>query len=280
VERIVSVEEVRRASRDARREGKLVGLVPTMGALHAGHMSLVDAARRRADVVVVSIFVNPTQFGEGEDFAGYPRDLEGDLELLGAEGVDVAFTPSVEVMYPEGADTAVAPGRLAERWCGEGRPGHFEGVATVVAKLFGAVEPHLAFFGEKDYQQLLVVRALARDLLYPVTIVGCPIVREADGLAMSSRNAYLDEADRAAAAVLDRALAAARAAVEAGDTDGREVETLMETAIAAEPRVELEYAAVVDAETLEPARTAGPGTRALVAARVGGARLIDNAPLG
>jgi pantoate--beta-alanine ligase len=280
VERIVSVEEVRQASRDARREGKLVGLVPTMGALHAGHMSLVDAARRRADVVVVSIFVNPTQFGEGEDLEAYPRDLEGDLELLGADDVDIAFTPSVEVMYPEGADTAVVPGRLAGRWCGEGRPGHFEGVATVVAKLFGAVEPHLAFFGEKDYQQLLVVRALAHDLLYPVTIVGCPIVREADGLAMSSRNTYLDDDDRAAAAVLHRALAAARAAVDAGDTDGREVETLMETALAAEPRVDLEYAAVVDAETLEPAKAAGPGTRALVAARVGGARLIDNAPLG
>lgn len=280
MERIASVEEVRQASRDARREGKLVGLVPTMGALHAGHLSLVEAARTRADVVVASVFVNPTQFGEGEDFEAYPRDRDGDLELLDAEGVDVAFTPSVDLMYPEEAGTAVRPGRLARRWCGVARPGHFEGVATVVAKLFGAVEPHLAFFGEKDYQQLLVIEALACDLLYPVTVVGCPIVREADGLAMSSRNAYLSDEERTAAVVLYGALATARQSVEAGETDARELERLMERAVATEGLVELEYAAVVDAATLEPAEAAGPGTRALVAARVGGTRLIDNIALG
>jgi pantoate--beta-alanine ligase len=251
-----------------------------MGALHAGHLSLVGAARARADVVVVSVFVNPTQFGEGEDFESYPRDLGVDLELLGAEGVGVAFTPSVDAIYPEGAQTTVRPGRLAARWCGEARPGHFEGVATVVAKLFGAVEPHLAFFGEKDYQQLKVVEALARDLLYPVTVVGCPIVRESDGLAMSSRNAYLSADERAAAGVLHAALAAARESAELGERDARALERLMEDTIAGEDLVELEYAAVVDAATLEPVEAAGPDTRALIAARVGCARLIDNIALG
>lgn len=281
VERLSSIEEARRVVFEAKRQDKIVGFVPTMGALHDGHMSLVREAGRRCDVAVVSIFVNPTQFAHGEDFEGYPRDLVRDMELLGAEGVDFVFTPSASEMYPSGeSGVEVDPGPLAKRWCGEGRPGHFRGVATVVAKLFNIVRADLAFFGEKDYQQLLLVRALARDLAFPVKIVGCPTVREHDGLAMSSRNEYLSAQERSAAVALSRALAAAQSAFDAGERDGAALVQAMETTVEAEPLVRLEYATVVDPATLEPLAQADRGSRALIAAHVGRARLIDNAALG
>jgi pantoate--beta-alanine ligase len=199
IERIAGKGEVRSAVAEARREGRTIALVPTMGALHEGHLSLVRAARMRADFVVVSVFVNPTQFGPGEDFDRYPRRIDADLELLGDEGVDIVFVPSAESMYQDGTDIVVDPGELAQRWEGALRPGHFSGVTTVVAKLFNLVSPDLAFFGEKDYQQLRVIGRMARQLDFGVGVVGCPTVRDADGLALSSRNVHLSASERAAA---------------------------------------------------------------------------------
>jgi pantoate--beta-alanine ligase len=279
MERVSSIEEVRGILRRPRIEARTIGLVPTMGALHAGHLSLVAASRARCDLTVVSVFVNPTQFGEGEDFDSYPRDLDADAELLEASGVDVLFAPSTAVMYPEGAVTRIDPGPLAALWCGASRPGHFVGVATVVTKLLNIVGPDVAFFGEKDFQQLRVIQRVATDLDIPAHIVGCPIVREADGLALSSRNRYLTAEDRAHALVLSRTLAEVRARVEAGETNAGALQNLLVDGIAYEPGVELDYAAVVDAETLMPVSALTREGRALVAARVGSARLIDNVAL-
>lgn len=275
MEQAVSKEEVRQLVLEARRESKRIALVPTMGALHEGHLSLVRAAQQRADVVVVSIFVNPTQFGPGEDFEAYPRDLDRDLALLAAEGVDAAFTPTTEAMYASGAQVTVDPGPLGDVWEGASRPGHFRGVCTVVAKLLSLVGPDLAFFGEKDYQQLVIVRRMVADLDFPVKIVGCPIVRDADGLALSSRNAYLSPEERRAATVLYRALREAETLVCGGEADTGFVERAMRDTVEAEPLAALDYAALVDPQTLEPA-AAAPGARAIVAARVGTTRLIDN----
>jgi len=250
-----------------------------MGALHEGHLSLVRAARKRASYVCVSVFVNPTQFAPGEDFESYPRDLSRDLELLAAEGVDLAFTPGTEAMYASDAQVTVDPGPLAERWEGESRPSHFRGMATIVAKLFGIVRPDLAFFGEKDYQQLKIVERLVRDLDMAVTVVGCPTVRERDGLAMSSRNAYLDAEQRAQALALGEALEAAARALAWGETDARAIEREMAAEFDARPGAVLEYAAVVDPGTLEPLDRVDGAARAIVAGRVGSTRLIDNAPL-
>ncbi|MDP2401885.1 MAG: pantoate--beta-alanine ligase, partial [Actinomycetota bacterium] len=205
MERVASKEEARQAVADARREHKTVALVPTMGALHAGHLSLVRAACERADYVAVSIFVNPTQFGPGEDFEAYPRDLARDLELLVAEGVNLVFTPAVEAMYAADAQVTVDPGSLARRWEGEARPGHFTAVATIVAKLFAIVRPDIAFFGEKDYQQLVLIGRMVRDLNMPVRIEGVPTVREADGVARSSRNRYLSSEERVIATTIPHA---------------------------------------------------------------------------
>lgn len=292
MERLSSRSETRQAVEEARREGKTIALVPTMGALHDGHLSLVRAACKRADYVVVSIFVNPLQFGPNEDFAAYPRDLEGDLDLLSAEGVDLVFTPSTAQMYGAGGagggesaepgGTTVQPGPVADRWEGAVRPGHFTGVTTIVAKLFHITNPHIAFFGEKDYQQLRVIEHMVRDLDFPVQIVGCPIVRERDGLAMSSRNAYLSPEERAQALALAQAVEAAAAALASGECDPRVVERVIADAIAVHPGVALDYGAVVDAETLEPLDAPlvhGRPARALVAARVGSTRLLDNAAL-
>jgi pantoate--beta-alanine ligase len=273
---IERIESMREWSEAQRRAGRRVGFVPTMGFLHGGHICLVRDAKARGDRLVVSIFVNPTQFGPGEDFAAYPRDFESDCELLEQEGVDALFYPSLGEMYPQGAQTRVEVERLSLPLCGALRPGHFRGVATVVAKLFHIVQPHVAIFGEKDYQQLLVVRRLVRDLNMGIEIVGHPIVREPDGLAMSSRNAYLNTAERAAAVCLSRALCKAERLFQRGE---KSAVTLVRSALAElekEPLAQVEYVKLCDAETLdELERIDAPAVLAL-SVRIGKARLIDN----
>jgi pantoate--beta-alanine ligase len=258
-----------------------VGFVPTMGYLHEGHLSLVRRARAENRTVVVSIFVNPTQFGQNEDFTTYPRDLTRDLEQLAGERVDVVFIPSVEFLYPEGYKTYVSVERLTERWEGASRPGHFRGVATIVLKLFNLVRPDRAYVGQKDYQQLQVVRQMVKDFNLPVEIVGCPIIREPDGLAMSSRNAYLSFGERQAAVVLLRALKAAEARYGAGERSAEEIRRAMEAVLSAEPQAQVDYVAVADPETLEPLeRVDERGAVCCLAVRIGKTRLIDNLLLG
>ncbi len=247
-----------------------------MGFFHEGHRSLMRAARKANDFVIVSLFVNPTQFGPTEDLAGYPRDPVGDSMAAEAEGVDVLFTPGVAEMYPAGARTTVHVDGLTDVLCGASRPGHFDGVTTVVAKLFAIVGPSRAYFGRKDAQQLAVVRRMAVDLDLPVEVVGCPLVREPDGLAMSSRNSYLDADERRAAAILSSALYLASEAVVAGERDPRALRRLLVDTVAGVPAVRLDYAEVVDAATLEPIDRIGPDTLVALAAFVGKARLIDN----
>ena len=277
VETIAAVqEEVLRL----RTAGRSIGFVPTMGAFHEGHLSLMRAARRECGAVVVSVFVNPTQFSPGEDFDRYPRDLAGDQELAAAEDVDILFIPSTKEMYPPGHATTVHVAGLTGRLCGKDRPGHFRGVTTVVAKLFNIVGPDTAYFGQKDAQQAVIIRRMVSDLDTRVKVSVLPIVRESDGLAMSSRNRYLNPEERQAAAVLYRALSEARAAVEAGEKDGKKVHRLVEECIAGEKLVRIEYVAVVDPDTLELLeRIEGPALLA-VAARVGAWRLIDNCIVG
>jgi pantoate--beta-alanine ligase len=281
IERVAGKSEVRSAVADARREGRTIALVPTMGALHQGHLSLVRAARSRADFVVASVFVNPTQFGPNEDFERYPRALDADLALLGDEGVDVVFVPSAESMYQDGTDVTVEPGQLADRWEGALRPGHFSGVTTVVAKLFNLVAPDLAFFGEKDYQQLRVITRMARQLDFGVVVVGCPTVRDGDGLALSSRNANLSAAERTAALGLPEALEAAVRAVAWGETSVAAIEKEMREAAEKHSRggLALDYAVVVDPSTLAPLGSLDRPGRALVSGRVGATHLIDNCAL-
>jgi pantoate--beta-alanine ligase len=269
------ISDVRRTCSDARRSDRTVGLVPTMGAFHAGHRSLMRAARGECDLVVVSLFVNPTQFGPNEDLAGYPRDEERDASAAAAEGVDLLFAPSVDEMYPEEPRTTVHVAGLADRLCGASRPGHFDGVTTVVAKLFSIVGPCRVYFGRKDAQQLAVVRRMARDLDLPVEVVGCPLVREPDGMAMSSRNAYLSDEERSAATVLSRALHATAASATARQS-AESVRVLVRELVDAEPLVDLEYVEVVDASTLEPIDALTGEVLVALAARVGRARLIDN----
>ncbi len=276
-----TVAACRTALDQARDSGRVVGLVPTMGALHEGHTSLLTRARAECDVVAVSIFVNPLQFGDPEDIAHYPRTLERDLAVCAEAGADVVFVPSVAEMYPSwptALSTTVSVRGVSEDWEGASRPGHFDGVATVVAKLFTIAGPCRAYFGLKDFQQLAVVRRLARDLSLPVQVVGCPIVREADGLALSSRNVRLSATERRAATVLSRALAAGREALAQGEPTGAAVTRVMRAVVAAEPLVALDYAAVVEADTLEEVATiADQGSlRLLIAAQVGPVRLIDN----
>jgi pantoate--beta-alanine ligase len=273
------VASLRRWVEAERSAGRRVALVPTMGALHEGHLSLVRIARQRADSVVVSIFVNPTQFGPGEDFDQYPRDLDSDAGLLAEEGVDVVFAPSAADMYPQGDATRVRVERLTEGLCGRSRPGHFEGVTTVVARLFNAVRPHVAVFGEKDYQQLAAIRRMARDLLFDVEVVGGPTVREADGLAMSSRNAYLAPAARLQATALQDALGEARRRVASGETDARSLLEAVRRRIAKEPLAELDYAELRDADSLESVDRVGRRSVLALAVRFEGARLIDNTVL-
>jgi pantoate--beta-alanine ligase len=266
----------------ARATGRRVGLVPTMGALHEGHLSLIARARAECDTVAVSIFVNPLQFGDPDDIDRYPRTLERDLFVCAEAGADVVFVPAVPEMYPswpEPPATMVSVRGVSDRWEGASRPGHFDGVATVVAKLFAVAGPCRAYFGLKDFQQLAVVRTMAADLSLPVEVVGCPIVREPDGLALSSRNVRLSADERAAATVLSRALAAGRAAVAAGECSGAEVARVMRQVVSTEEElVHLDYAVAVDAATLlEVSELHDPATvRLLIAARVGPVRLIDN----
>jgi pantoate--beta-alanine ligase len=277
-----SIAEVRCAVRAARAEGRAVGLVPTMGALHAGHARLIQECRRASGSVVVSIFVNPTQFGPAEDFARYPRTPEADRVLCAEAGADLIFAPTAAEIYPRGPSaTAVEVPGLSDVLEGASRPGHFRGVATVVLKLLQIVGPDLAVFGQKDYQQLLVIRRMVEDLDVPVVIQGVATVREGDGLALSSRNRYLDAAQRRAAAVLPEALRRAGQAVAEGERSGDRVRQVLRRTIESEPRARLEYAEVADAETLAPLGDLGAGRRgvALLAVRVGPARLIDNALL-
>jgi len=273
---VATVAELRERLDGARAGGAVVGFVPTMGFLHDGHASLMRAARADTDLVVTSIFVNPLQFAPHEDLDSYPRDLRGDTALAEANGVDLLFVPAAVEMYPEAMRTTVSVGEVAAPLEGHSRPTHFDGVATVVTKLFAIVGPCRAYFGEKDFQQLAVVRTLARDLSLPVEVVGCPTVREADGLAMSSRNAYLTADERAAAPAVHRALQAGVAALEAGATDPAAVRRAMAELIDAEALAELDYAEVVDAATLAVPDPLRGTLRLLVAARFGGARLIDN----
>jgi pantoate--beta-alanine ligase len=272
------IDAFRRVLDAARTAGATVGLVPTMGYLHDGHVSLIERAVAECDVTAVTIFVNPLQFGPAEDLASYPRDIPGDLARCREVGVDHVLAPTVEEMYPEPAVTNVSVEKLTRTMEGSVRPGHFDGVATVVTKLFNIVGPCRAYFGEKDYQQLAVIRRLVTDLDFAVAVVGCPTVRELDGLAMSSRNAYLAPDEREAAVVLHRGLQSGAAAILAGERDAGVVRELMASVIEAEPLARLDYAEVADARTLQASRTLVPGddVRLLVAARLGKPRLLDN----
>ena len=285
MEVVESVAACRAVLDRARSAGRVVGLVPTMGALHDGHTSLMNRARAECDVVAVSIFVNPLQFGDPEDIAHYPRTLERDLVVCAESGVDVVLVPSVPEMYPSWPDapsTTVSVRGVSEAWEGASRPGHFDGVATVVAKLFTIAGACRAYFGLKDFQQLAVVRRMTQELSLPVEVVGCPIVREPDGLALSSRNVRLSPAERQAAIVLSRALATGRAALAGGARSGAAVTRAMRAVVAAEPLVALDYAVLVDADSLqEVGDVAGAAhhhdaLRLLIAAQVGPVRLIDN----
>jgi pantoate--beta-alanine ligase len=277
---VTSLAEMRAWARELRGSGAAVALVPTMGALHAGHLSLMEKARDEGYRLVVSIFVNPTQFGPSEDFNRYPRDLDRDLERLKAIQPDMVFAPSAEEMYPAGFSTYIDPGPLATQWEGASRPGHFRGVCTVVLKLFNIIAPDFAYLGQKDFQQTVVIRQMAADLNLPVAFVVCPTVREPDGLAISSRNAYLDAEDRQAAPVLYRSLYNARQMFRNGETRAAELFAALHAVIRGEPRAFLDYAAIVDSASLEPIQQVASGNVALLAARVGPVRLIDNLILG
>jgi pantoate--beta-alanine ligase len=271
-----TIEGARKAIAGARGRGLLVGLVPTIGALHAGHASLIEAARKETGFVVVSIFVNPAQFGPNEDFARYPRSLIEDLRLCGREGVDLVFHPDTASMYPPGARTFVEVTDLQDVLCGPSRPGHFRGVTTVVAKLFHILEPDVAYFGQKDGQQTRIVQQMVRDLNFPVRIRVCPTVREPDGLALSSRNRYLDADQRRQAPILFQALETVRRLVAAGERDVKALERSLVRQIAAAPGARLDYAAVVDSDTLQPRKRVQGTVLVAVAVHFGTTRLIDN----
>ena len=273
---ILTIRSMTSWSERLRRDGVVIGFVPTMGALHDGHRALIRAARLRCDALVVSIFVNPTQFGPREDLTRYPRPIAKDRALCREEGVDVCFEPTVEVMYPEGFQTIVTVPEIARRWEGEARPHHFPGVATVVTKLFGMVRPHLALFGQKDYQQAALVRQLVKDLNLGVAIEVRPTVRETDGLAMSSRNVYLNAEERMIATSLSRALRAGKQAIEGGMKNGAAIERSMRKTIEQASAIHVEYLAVCDPDSLEPLPRFTHRAVILGAIRIGSIRLIDN----
>ncbi len=272
-------DTLRQRVRDARREGRVIGLVPTMGALHIGHLSLIETARRETDFVVVTVFVNPSQFGPQEDFREYPRPLETDLAACREAGVDLVFHPAVETIYPTGFDTSVTVGTLSERLEGAFRPGHFRGVSTIVMKLLQLTQPDVAFFGRKDYQQQLLIRTMCRDLNVPVEIRTCPTVRDPDGLAVSSRNQYLSAEDRSTALALSRCLKWAETQLTGGAVDVTEIRAAMRRQLEELPGVQVDYATVAHPETLVELAAPLPDMVALVAARVGSTRLIDNLPI-
>jgi pantoate--beta-alanine ligase len=280
LQRVSGIAELRNAIAEARRNGARIGFVPTMGALHQGHLSLVDRARAESDVVVMSIFVNPLQFGPSEDFTRYPRPIEDDERLASQSGVDILFTPGAEDMYPDGRIITVTAGEHGKNWEGAVRPGHFDGVLTVVAKLLNIVQPDVSVFGRKDLQQAALVQSMVRDLDFPVTIVVAPTVREADGLALSSRNRYLSDTERHSALSLNQSLRAVLASFDSGERDARELEAAGHEVIDAVPDVRLDYLAVVNPQTMEKETRAQRGSAAIVAARVGSTRLIDNLILG
>jgi pantoate--beta-alanine ligase len=271
-----TIEEMRSAASAARREGQRFGFVPTMGALHEGHLSLVSAAKAKSDVVAVSIFVNPLQFGPTEDLAKYHRSFERDRELLEKEAVDIVFAPQPEEMYPKGAVTYVTVEGLSEKLCGRSRPGHFRGVTTVVAKLFHIVEPDLAFFGQKDAAQATIISRMVRDLNLPVEIVVCPIVREPDGLAMSSRNAYLSPQERKTALVLNRSLTETKNRFDQGERNAIALIAAGKQVLAQEPNARVDYFEIVDPATLDPMQELTSTALVAVAAVIGNTRLIDN----
>jgi pantoate--beta-alanine ligase len=278
---IHSAQALRQAIEGLRAQGKQVAFVPTMGALHQGHLELMRQGRARAGVLVASVFVNPTQFGPGEDLERYPRDLEGDVALCRQVGVDLVFAPEVDEIYPPGDRTLVRVEGLTERLCGAGRPGHFQGVTTVVTRLFNLVRPDVALFGQKDYQQLAVIRQMTRDLRWGIEIVGVPTVREDDGLALSSRNRYLSPQQRQKALGISRGLRLARALAAQGEREARRLLAQARSMLPqGDPEVRVEYLELVHPETLEPLAQIGPaGAVMLAAVRVGATRLIDNLAL-
>ena len=277
METVKKIDVLRSLLKEASRNGKSVGLVPTMGFLHEGHLSLIKRAREENDLLVVSLFVNPTQFGPGEDLESYPRDLEKDAELCSEEGADILFAPDAGEMYFEDYGTYVeVSGGLTKGLCGKSRPTHFRGVTSVVSKLFNIVEPDRAYFGQKDAQQVAVIKRMVRDLNFDVEIVVCPIVREADGLAKSSRNIYLSEGERKAALVLNRSLKAAAERISSGERNGNEIKVMVENMIRQEPLSAIDYVEVVDAENMKPLEILKGSVLLALAVRFGKARLIDN----
>ncbi len=273
---VTDVREMTLLGKHWRDGGRTIGFVPTMGALHEGHLSLVRESRRRADITVVSIFVNPAQFGPGEDFKEYPRDFDGDAILLEEEGIDCLFHPESEAIFPPGHKTTVEVHSLQDRLCGRSRPGHFRGVCTVVLKLFEIVRPTTSFFGWKDAQQLLILRRMAADLNLDVEIAGCPIVREPDGLAMSSRNAYLSPEERKASLILSRCLREAEKEISAGQRSGPSLSRRLREILESEQLARVEYAEVVDMEGLRPMENLEGDVLVALAVRIGSTRLIDN----
>ena len=275
-----TVKEIRESLESERTPGRVIGLIPTMGALHKGHTKLIEIARKECKLIVVGIFVNPLQFGPSEDYTKYPRPLANDLELCDRNGVDLVFAPSTKEMYPSPQVTFTEVTGVSEHLCGAFRPGHFRGVATVVLKLFNIVQPGRAYFGEKDLQQLAVIRRMTRDLNLPIAIVGMPTVREADGLAVSSRNQYLSAGERKVAPVLFRALEAAVKAAAGGEKDPVKVRAAAVQVLNETPEITIEYVEIVDPDEIQPVRTVGPGARIAAAVWLGPTRLIDNVSLG
>ncbi len=273
---IKQVQQMQKLAKQTRTKGLKIGLIPTMGFLHEGHLSLIRLARKEADFIVVSIFVNPTQFGPGEDYQAYPRDLQRDCRLIGQNGGDVVFVPSSEEIYPEGYCTFVELEGITRKLCGAFRPTHFRGVATVVTKLFYIVKPHFAVFGQKDAQQAIVIKRLVKDLNFGIKIIVAPTVRESDGLAMSSRNLYLSEQEREDASVLYKSLQGAKSMVEAGERSASRIIVTMEKMISEKPTAQIDYIAAVDDQQLEPLEQLSGEVLIAVAVRFGRARLIDN----
>ncbi len=277
---ITSIQEMKRVIKEEKKKGKTVGFVPTMGYLHKGHVSLIKCSKKDNDITVVSIFVNPIQFGKNEDLDKYPRDLERDYYICKEEGVDYVFYPSYEEMYPQGYSTYVEVEGLTEGLCGAYRPGHFKGVTTVVTKLFNIVQPDKAYFGKKDYQQFKVIQKMVKDLNMDVEVIGCPLVREEDGLALSSRNKYLSEEERKSALSLSKALFYGKELFEKGETDPEKIKKEMEKLILSYPLVkEIQYIEIVHPETLEPKKIVEKGDVIALAVYVGDTRLIDNIQL-